>query len=642
MKTKAILILSIMHLAFWLNAQTADPKSGILCKAYLAANINHYSQFFTDLKKNDQTKKTKQIISSIDSITANDNSKSKVIAFCNDPLVGNYVPTYSELNSTFLHLQGEYNKLLYCHDTAKLVDYTITGTGKGALPLGGTSWQNCIITGLTDFLLSRAKEEVVISFIDDINKIIENDKTKIIKNLFPSFTFFVANSSSYDFQSFIPLLKEAALKDYHDILKNISAHPELIPENNTCFSAYTPLLLNSIINVTEGGDPIQILSNFKNTNSNIDTKCNKTVSSSIQFIGILANEYYVYKNSSFQIYDDDLSDIKAFLKIPLHRAYVARFLKEALPVQNIINNDNCNAFPVLDFMKQLSEIDILVHQIKGGQSNPDSLYVQYLNTFMGVVDFTTRLFPEDTTLKSTIKEFHDVIDIQNALIIKNYNKTLIGIVNLLKTNITNNKDECPKILRILSFTAGLASVDKKEDVEVLLKSFADPVGSFREKRLNDKLKLSCSLNSYLGLTYGKEKLISTIKEIDGKTGKYTGCFLPVGIEFSINTTWKPISSVGLFGSILDLGNLASYRLNGNSYDSLTINNNSRITFQNVMNPGAYLTFGITKDKPLSIGFGAEYIPAMRKLESNNLIEDQTLKGWRYSVFVALDLTLFKF
>jgi hypothetical protein len=135
-------------------------------------------------------------------------------------------------------------------------------------------------------------------------------------------------------------------------------------------------------------------------------------------------------------------------------------------------------------------------------------------------------------------------------------------------------------------------------------------------------------------------------------------FAPLGVEISRGIPRAFPSSVGLHLSVLDLGTLVSYQLSdarlpiddpatdgeadGNGGASAAVDASPDINFSHVFAPGAYLVLGVTRTKPITIGFGAQYAPRLRGVEDDGTLDIGALDAVRWGGFVAVDLTFFRF
>jgi hypothetical protein len=120
-------------------------------------------------------------------------------------------------------------------------------------------------------------------------------------------------------------------------------------------------------------------------------------------------------------------------------------------------------------------------------------------------------------------------------------------------------------------------------------------------------------------------------------------FTSVGLAISYgDNSWLrciPGKSFSLFLSVLDLGALTTFRLQGDKPLP-------EFEVKNIVAPGVHAIFGI--HAPFVVGFGAQYGPQLRKIEITEKIgTEETVKevsssAWRFGAFVSVDIPIFNF
>lgn len=183
----------------------------------------------------------------------------------------------------------------------------------------------------------------------------------------------------------------------------------------------------------------------------------------------------------------------------------------------------------------------------------------------------------------------------------------------------------------------VADAENPEDVKAALNAAALPAGSSSIKR---QTPFNVSINSYLGFHIGEEKL-------EGKGwGAIRGVSAPVGIAVSAGIKHWPFresGSISFFGSIIDIGAVASFRLtNDEGVEELP-----EMKLENIIAPGAYVVYGIPKT-PISIGYGWQRGPQLRGITTTAaevegeppLVSYDLANGYRWNFFIAVDIPLF--
>ena len=200
---------------------------------------------------------------------------------------------------------------------------------------------------------------------------------------------------------------------------------------------------------------------------------------------------------------------------------------------------------------------------------------------------------------------------------------------------------CGNRAKYLSFAASLAAAQSAEQVNVVLRNASAPVGAFRAKRNqfepDDHLDRpgaldprrwgpgSVSVVGYLGVTGGLEGAGEF--PFSHEDAGHLGVALPVGVEVSAGF---PFGAVSLFAPILDLGTLASARLGGGEAEV------ADPTLRQVLAPGLFAVWNISRAVPLSLGVGAQVVPGLRESDGKRV------DAVRASTFLGVDATLFHF
>jgi hypothetical protein len=225
----------------------------------------------------------------------------------------------------------------------------------------------------------------------------------------------------------------------------------------------------------------------------------------------------------------------------------------------------------------------------------------------------------------------------DALLRHEYGASLVAGLRMIDTLVGTaafEKKNLQKIRPILTLVADVAEADNAEGVTEALKRNVAPRTSYLRKRADKETrgfgvgKVYFTVNAYAGGIAGQERLEAT-----GSRKAFVAPFVPLGIEVGVPLhKWL---SVGLFAHVIDIGALASYRIN--SEDSVDTAPN--VTLRQVFSPGAAITVGLTR-LPLTAGLlviGAS--PRLRRIDSaGNITESDVTRRW--AGFLAYDIRLF--
>lgn len=190
------------------------------------------------------------------------------------------------------------------------------------------------------------------------------------------------------------------------------------------------------------------------------------------------------------------------------------------------------------------------------------------------------------------------------------------------------KDFMAKItptLKSISILASIAASSDTAEAKATLDAIVSKPGTFRELRSEEGFHVT--VNAYLGAIYGNESL----QDSDIADSEYAAAFVPVGIQISRTINCPAVPTLGMLFAPIDLGNLASRRLSGDE-------SSNDAEWADVWAPGAYLTIGITRDFPISIGGGVQWAPNLRVDSATG----ETHDAIHWGVFIAWDVPLFTF
>ncbi len=205
----------------------------------------------------------------------------------------------------------------------------------------------------------------------------------------------------------------------------------------------------------------------------------------------------------------------------------------------------------------------------------------------------------------------------------------------------NSSDLFQQILKYGSFMAAVAEAKNADDVSNAIEAAALPVGSSSIKYYS---AVAISINSYIGGAYYAEFYKGG--PISGTLNLPTaGVALPIGVNLSVSLAHtcigKQIGSISLFGSVLDLGAVASYRLS--NPQNVTSQNLPNFTWQNLLAPGGFIVLGRLFNTPIALGFGAQKGPELRQISysgSTGTADISQNLTWRAGAFLSVDIPLF--
>jgi hypothetical protein len=209
---------------------------------------------------------------------------------------------------------------------------------------------------------------------------------------------------------------------------------------------------------------------------------------------------------------------------------------------------------------------------------------------------------------------------------ENYGDALLGALGALDSLMPRSAiwaRSSDQRLRMLSLVADLAGSKEPASVQQILATYAAPPGTYRTKRSANNTFFA--LNAYLGVSPGLEWVPSA----SSHHIPFLGPYLPLGLEYSHGL--RGGGSVGLFLQLLDLGALASWRLD----PAGQVNEQPQVGLRQVISPGILVVRGI-RGMPVSWGAGFTLAPSLRSLRGGS---GGDVSAWRIPMFVAVDVPL---
>jgi len=193
-----------------------------------------------------------------------------------------------------------------------------------------------------------------------------------------------------------------------------------------------------------------------------------------------------------------------------------------------------------------------------------------------------------------LKNLNTAANICNDVQQRNYSGLFTGAIKIVTDNHIFSGKNQEKLVSYLSFAANLASATNSDEVESAIETVALPPGSYSIKQ---KAALNLSLNGYIGYSWDFNKVAKDLYA--------NGIYAPVGFTISTSLSKKFGGSLSLFSSLIDVGNVASYRLKASATGSLK----QDVRLESIVSPSAQLIIGLPK-LPLSLCAGWRMTPKL--------------------------------
>lgn len=578
-----------------------------------------------------------------------------------------------QLKFDSLVLANPFLKSYYSTNQAQSVDRS--GLSSIWSSVGGINVTN-FADGLAKFMVERFKQELDLAFFqkfqDEINKYPE------LQKFFPE-TYNVLKTLGveiYRYNTYILTLREAFLKDLTNLYANLPVVLEL-PQFQSFLNAnpdlktilYTSLYLVS--QISHDVNPGDIIAKFDLTKvAFTDTNLTANVTGSIKTLQLIsqsvrsksADHYWISPDSltillnekiSFQlylglIYQKSVTDNIVFAQNRRLSDLLANLAGAFNTSQALIDSLERYKIFIETFVSKATDVS---ESIKNIRSKPKSEvdYNDYYKVFSGSLNLVQYSFTiVDLPYVKTIIPDH--VDVNKIKVIsnkwffvarsagelyidvrtKNYSSAILSAIAIMDSVADPSSNVRVKILKYGSFMAAVAAAQNSDELKNAIEAVALPVGGSAIKKTSS---FNIAVQSYMGGSIGKEDIRSLPTD---NAKPVLSVVAPVGISFSkgLATNSKCPWSVSVMATLIDIGALASFRLND---DTTSISSN--IKLENIIAPGGYLVFGLPR-VPISVGGGVQVGPQLRSIKEGVPQIDTQDVYVRYSVFVAVDIPLF--
>ena len=264
-----------------------------------------------------------------------------------------------------------------------------------------------------------------------------------------------------------------------------------------------------------------------------------------------------------------------------------------------------------------------------GEGGYEKVYT-FFNSFFGLLQHTVTfkdvIAAHDSTdqFESTyLRTLRNLNDMNFNIRQKAYSSAVVNLSAVLADLASENQDLRKKVLRYGNFMAAVAESETSDQVAAAIDAIALPPGS---SILKKRTAVSVALNAYTGLAVGRERLMDSNVEDSG----FAGVSAPVGL--TISKGFGQSGSLSLLVPIIDVGALVAFRFRDENAALLP-----KLTWSNIVSPGAYLAYGFFNDLPITLGVGAQLGPNLR--EVGPTLEQQA-SGWRWGGFISVDIPIF--
>jgi hypothetical protein len=550
----------------------------------------------------------------------------------------------------------------------------ITGTESmsedgGASPLITQSAVNTVFStpvtsaadGLAQFLIKRAKQELLISFFSNLQ---DSSKYPEFRILFPNTALLIDNFNSWEYSNIINTMRESFNKDVKQLMGNISNLVKLDSTKYTgnvakrvggiekFFLKQEGRILSTALQVGNGlatgqkipdiihiitgdqylGSIMLLTPDEKNIIKLLDVLSYSVRSGDYQksyitpadftalisdnkmgniFLGLI---YQQLKDNNIKIGDIDATTLlKDATRLRNIKSFITNLLVKDSAVENAIEK--------LNDAKKNAVADLTALQASIFE-NADEFFQTALNTLS-----INPSFKLPAKFQAALTLSKATLQIAQELTVKNYSAALISTLGFINQNVQSKGDVSgfsAFLVKYGAFAANIVQSGTPAEAESAIEAIALPAGSAAIKKQSS---FNIALNAYLGGFWGNEYLA---QKAMGKWAPISGVYAPVGITFSKGLGKG--GSISALLNVIDIGAIASYRLQDDSTAKLP-----DVTLQNIFAPGVGVIYGLPR-WPVSIGYTYQLGPEVRTINASTVTSAQPNKRWQF--FLGVDIPLF--
>ena len=539
-----------------------------------------------------------------------------------------------------------------------------------------------IADGIARFLINRGKEELNTLFFNRLKKFL--DENEECSTLLPVTTEFFKNIESHQFAEFIETLREAFHTDLTNLIVNLNnlidlpKYQRLLADLPEIRLAIRSVKIVSALSQAEGGLlPDSVISQLSQLNEwheihpNLGNswKLLNVISQSIRFMPDSTIDSFVSQddNTRCWIKISDITSLmtnqmrlRIFLGLIYEKSDGIRFIKgqNSIDVQTFLRNNSIRILflggLIENFALIASDVDKAIQDFKEKRitnSLTDNDYYTYINKAINATEYgfkVANIIQPGINADPYILMARNANELYRNVFTKNYSNAVMNTYNILKmvfaevqvlidkkksealagsasTSLNLSSDSLMKpktiqsFLKYGNFIASVVKAESSEEVGNIIEAAALPAGSYSIKQ---KSRFNISFNGYIG--YG----------LDFNGGLYArGIYAPLGFAFSTGLSKKKGGAISLFAGIIDVGGVASYRLENGMTDSLR----QQVRLESIFSPSVQLIYGINKT-PISVCAGWRRTPKLIFSKQDGFTTIRSTDA--FNVAVLIDIPLF--
>lgn len=524
---------------------------------------------------------------------------------------------------------------------------------------------NNLADGLAKFLVKRTKEELSIAFFSKFQK--ELNENVVLKTLFPATagTLNVIDNDIYQFNLYLQALRQSFVQDMKALptdLQHCVDQQQLIKKPEYQVAVHDVLglsqlllehkSLDSVFHYLANDAAIQTRSDLLGTvKDTLKQRQLKNLANGLKFSWVISESlrnnkpgttwhsgpalrealkdsvtFYLYmgllwqqsRQLSFEVGNQKIAVTDLLGKASASRDYAAS-------LRSFVDKFAGNGDKVRADLTQAKKVG---PNDEGGYEKYYTFFNSFFTLLQHGVSFKNTFIPNapkdgmEATFMSTLRHLNDLnFNVRQ----KAYSLAVVDLAAILAELAPDDSELRGKVMKYGNFIASVAESETSDQVSDAIEAIALPPGS---SILKKQTPISVALNAYTGLSAGQEHLLMSGIDPSG----FAAVAAPVGLAISKGFHEK--GSLSLFVPIIDVGALVAFRFRDDQAESLP-----KLTFSNIVAPGAYLAYGFFNNLPITVGVGAQLGPNLREITPTATQLDTSANGWRWGGFISVDIPI---
>lgn len=546
-------------------------------------------------------------------VTASDAARA-IFAFVEEPLAAGAPPSLKTIDTVFARVSAG-------------IQITAVAPQSGGLA-GPAGLGSTVVVALSQVFIERARAELVASVFRDLDGLFQNPRFADLRKVLPTTARAVHQIDQVELRAMLPTLRTAMEADVRqlpirlaDTSLTIWHHVKLPPAARAAAA-----LAIVAYRIHDGAPPLEQLAALRRLDDNaID---NPSLRGALRSIGSVAadllvtdkvaadeNKWYLATRTIVARLTTDTRALRVYARLLLN--------EQGLQADEYMADAAARVVTLVGRMRNVA-------MAPAGTLPTEPTPLDFLTMAADIAAIGTDLArPEDRNVVAPVAAVLEAV--RCAVAEKDYSKLVLVTLSMLEGR---DDDTANRLRRLITLAGALSTARTADAAAEALTAWADPVGSFRDRRQPGQFRLA--IVGYLGAGWGEERITSNAATSNDIYGHQAGAFAPLGIELSLGT---PIGSVGLLGSVLDLGALTSFQLSNSAPPGTAIETMPEVSLRNVVAPGVWVTLGLSRRYPITLGAGLQRAPRLRTVSDGLGVRSED--AVRRTLFAAVDLTLFR-